>query len=170
MYNCLHTIPACDRRTDGQTSCHGIVKTMTGLPYTEENMWHIKPFQQYAAWHTDRRTEFPHQYHASALLCWHTIKIWLLICMKHKPEVNTVCLFTFETHLPSNQQTCAQTEARPTTKASPHWVQLQTSSAQCKPGTWGRLAPSSAQFQPASSVTWLKVKALIGHLTAYRSM
>ena len=92
MYNCLHTIPACDRRTDGQTSCHGIVKTMTGLPYTEENMWHIKPFQQYAAWHTDRQTEFPHQYHASALLCWHTIKTWLLICMKHKPEVNTVCL------------------------------------------------------------------------------
>jgi len=28
MYNCLHTIPACDGWTDGQTSCHGIVRAM----------------------------------------------------------------------------------------------------------------------------------------------
>jgi len=32
MYNRLHTIPACDRqtnrRTDGHTSCHGIVRAM----------------------------------------------------------------------------------------------------------------------------------------------
>jgi len=28
MYNRLGTIPACDRQTDGQTSCHGIVRAM----------------------------------------------------------------------------------------------------------------------------------------------
>jgi len=28
MYNRLGTIPACDRQTDGQTSCHGIVRVM----------------------------------------------------------------------------------------------------------------------------------------------
>jgi len=28
MYNGLHSIPACDRQTDGQTSCHGIVRAM----------------------------------------------------------------------------------------------------------------------------------------------
>jgi len=28
MYNRLGTIPACDRQTDRQTSCHGIVRTM----------------------------------------------------------------------------------------------------------------------------------------------
>ena len=28
MYNRLDSIPACDRRTDRQTSCHGIVRTM----------------------------------------------------------------------------------------------------------------------------------------------
>ena len=28
MCNRLHTIPACDRRTDRQTSCHGIVRAM----------------------------------------------------------------------------------------------------------------------------------------------
>ena len=28
MYNRLHSIPACDRRTDKQTSCHGIVRAM----------------------------------------------------------------------------------------------------------------------------------------------
>jgi len=28
MYNRLDTIPACDRQTDGQTSCHGIVRDM----------------------------------------------------------------------------------------------------------------------------------------------
>jgi len=28
MYNRLHTIPACDRQRDGQTSCHGIVRAM----------------------------------------------------------------------------------------------------------------------------------------------
>jgi len=27
MYNRLHSIPACDRQTDKQTSCHGIVRT-----------------------------------------------------------------------------------------------------------------------------------------------
>ena len=26
MYNRLDTIPACDRQTDGRTSCHGIVR------------------------------------------------------------------------------------------------------------------------------------------------
>jgi len=26
--NRLDTIPACDRQTDGQTSCHGIVRVM----------------------------------------------------------------------------------------------------------------------------------------------
>ena len=28
IYNRLHTIPACDRQTDRQTSCHGIVRAM----------------------------------------------------------------------------------------------------------------------------------------------
>jgi len=28
MCNCLGTIPACDRQTDGQTSCHGIVSAV----------------------------------------------------------------------------------------------------------------------------------------------
>jgi len=28
MYNRLGTIPACDRQTDGQTSCHSIVRAM----------------------------------------------------------------------------------------------------------------------------------------------
>jgi len=28
MYNRLGTIPACDRETDGQTSCHGVVRAM----------------------------------------------------------------------------------------------------------------------------------------------
>jgi len=28
MYNHLDSIPACDRRTDRQTSCHGIVRAM----------------------------------------------------------------------------------------------------------------------------------------------
>jgi len=28
IYNHLHTIPACDRQTDRQTSCHGIVCAM----------------------------------------------------------------------------------------------------------------------------------------------
>ena len=28
MYNRLDTIPACDRRTDRRTSCHGIVRAM----------------------------------------------------------------------------------------------------------------------------------------------
>jgi len=28
MYNRLDSIPACDRQTDGQTSCHGIVRAM----------------------------------------------------------------------------------------------------------------------------------------------
>jgi len=28
MYNILNSIPACDRQTDGQTSCHGIVRAM----------------------------------------------------------------------------------------------------------------------------------------------
>jgi len=28
LYNRLDTIPACDRRTDGRTSCHGIVRAM----------------------------------------------------------------------------------------------------------------------------------------------
>jgi len=28
MYNSVDTIPACDGRTDGQTSCHGIVRAM----------------------------------------------------------------------------------------------------------------------------------------------
>jgi len=28
MCNRLGTIPACDRQTDGQTSCHGIVRAM----------------------------------------------------------------------------------------------------------------------------------------------
>ena len=28
MCNRLHTIPACDGRTDRQTSCHGIVRAM----------------------------------------------------------------------------------------------------------------------------------------------
>ena len=28
MYNRLDTIPACDEQTDGQTSCHGIVRAM----------------------------------------------------------------------------------------------------------------------------------------------
>ena len=28
MYNRLHTIPACGRGTDGQTSCDGIVRGM----------------------------------------------------------------------------------------------------------------------------------------------
>jgi len=26
MFNRFDTIPACDRQTDGQTSCHGIVR------------------------------------------------------------------------------------------------------------------------------------------------
>ena len=28
MYNRLDSIPACNRQTDGQTSCHGIVRAM----------------------------------------------------------------------------------------------------------------------------------------------
>jgi len=28
MHNRLDTIPACDGQTDGQTSCHGIVRAM----------------------------------------------------------------------------------------------------------------------------------------------
>jgi len=28
MYNRLHSIPACDGRTDRQTSCHGIVRAV----------------------------------------------------------------------------------------------------------------------------------------------
>jgi len=28
MYNRLDRIPACDSQTDGQTSCHGIVRAM----------------------------------------------------------------------------------------------------------------------------------------------
>jgi len=28
MYNRLDSIPACERQTDGQTSCHGIVRAM----------------------------------------------------------------------------------------------------------------------------------------------
>jgi len=28
IYKHLHTIPAFDRQTDGQTSCHGILRTM----------------------------------------------------------------------------------------------------------------------------------------------
>jgi len=28
MYNRLDSIPTCDRQTDGQTSCHGIVRAM----------------------------------------------------------------------------------------------------------------------------------------------
>ena len=28
MYDRLHSIPACDRQTDGQTSCYGIVRVM----------------------------------------------------------------------------------------------------------------------------------------------
>jgi len=28
MYNRLDRIPACDRQTEGQTSCHGIVRAM----------------------------------------------------------------------------------------------------------------------------------------------
>ena len=28
MYNRLDTIPACDRRTDGRISCHGVVRAM----------------------------------------------------------------------------------------------------------------------------------------------
>ena len=28
LCNRLHTIPACDEQTDGQTSCHGIVRAM----------------------------------------------------------------------------------------------------------------------------------------------
>ena len=31
MYNRLYTIPACDGRTDDQTSCHGIVRAMNTL-------------------------------------------------------------------------------------------------------------------------------------------
>ena len=28
VYNCLDRIQACDRQTNGQTSCHGIVRAM----------------------------------------------------------------------------------------------------------------------------------------------
>ena len=39
MYNRLDTIPACDRQTDEQTSCHGIVRAIhtRRAVKTEEN-------------------------------------------------------------------------------------------------------------------------------------
>jgi len=48
MYNRLDTIPACDgqtdRRTDGQTSCHGIVRAMNTRREVK-----IATFDQYLA-------------------------------------------------------------------------------------------------------------------------
>ena len=44
MYNRLDRIPACDRQTDGQTSCYGIVRAMhTRCAVKRRSTAHVLP-------------------------------------------------------------------------------------------------------------------------------
>jgi len=60
MYNRLHTIPACDgrtdRQTDKQTSCHGIVRAM----HTRSAVKPKKTLKQRLTWSTFVADELAH--------------------------------------------------------------------------------------------------------------